>query len=137
LKRPSAGTFVCEIATGASVAGVYELLSTARGLSTWWGAKLEDDPGVGALVELPLADARIRIRVDRLEENSLVMWGCFGGVAEWDGSSIRFDLAAGKRTTLRLEHRGWQFRRPGGLLERADFSWPRQLLRLRALVPVE
>jgi hypothetical protein len=127
-------TFICEVATGAAAASVYDFLSSARGLLRWWSVRLEDDLRVGAIVDLPLADASLRFRVDRLEASSLVVWSCLGGVAEWDRSSIRFGLDGSEVTTLRLEHRGFEFRRPGGVLERADFSWPRQLLRLRALV---
>ena len=128
--------FTCEVAIGASTAAAYDLLTSARGLSRWWSARLEDDLRVGAVIDLPVGDASLHIRVDRLEATSLVIWSCVGGVAEWDRSSIRFDLDGSEMTTLRLEHHGWEFRRPGGVLERADFSWPRQLLRLRALVLV-
>jgi uncharacterized protein YndB with AHSA1/START domain len=130
----TAPTLICEVTTRASPAAVYGLLTTARGLSRWWRASHEEDLRVGAVVDLPLGDASLRIRVERLEASSLVIWSCLGGVPEWDQSSIRFDLDDSEVTTLRLEHRGFELRRPGSALERADFSWPRHLLRIRTLV---
>jgi hypothetical protein len=58
-------TFICEVATGAAAASVYDFLSSARGLLRWWSVRLEDDLRVGAIVDLPLADASLRFRADR------------------------------------------------------------------------
>jgi uncharacterized protein YndB with AHSA1/START domain len=127
-------TFACEVTTRAAPAAVYAELTTARGLSRWWSTRLTEEPRVGSVVQLPLGDASLRIRVERLEPDSLVLWRCVDGVTEWDGSSIRFELHPSDVTTLRLEHRGFALRPPGGALERAGFSWPRHLLRLRTLV---
>ena len=113
MTRSPAPTFICEVTTRATPAAVYGLLTSARGLSRWWSASLEEDLRGGAVVELPLGDASLRIRVERLEASSLTVWSRLGGVAEWDRSSIRFDLDGSEMTTLRLEHRGFELRCPG------------------------
>lgn len=76
----------------------------------------------------------MRIRVDELERPSRVVWTCVGGVAEWERSTLRFDLRGRDDSTLlRLTHLGWRWRVPAGEVASSNFSWPRHLIRLRQL----
>jgi activator of Hsp90 ATPase-like protein len=125
----------CELEIEASVDSVFELLTTADGVSRWWRTPIDHDLVATACAELPLSgDASLRIRVDRLERPWLVLWTCIGGVPEWERSTLRFDVEdLGPTTLLRLTHRDWQWRDPRGQLWSLDFSWSRQLLQLRDL----
>jgi uncharacterized protein YndB with AHSA1/START domain len=128
-------THMCEVPIETSVESVYELLTTADGVLRWWRAPIDHDLMVGSGAELPLgANVTLRIRVDRLERPSLVLWTCVGGVPEWDLSTLRFDLERlGRTMLLRLTHSDWRWRDPRGQLWSLDFSWPRHLMRLRDL----
>ena len=129
--------FTCDVVIEADVDCVYGTLTTAQGLSRWWGHTIDSDLVVGSTAEFLLGAARVmRIRIVELTQPSLVSWTCVGGVGEWERSSLRFELKAlGGTTLLRFTHRGWQWRFAAGELAAANFSWPRHLIRLRELAP--
>jgi uncharacterized protein YndB with AHSA1/START domain len=133
--RPSSSEFACDVAIEAGAAWVYDALTTAGGLSLWWGHRIEDDLRVGSAAELVLGGGCVlRIRVDELERPSRVVLTCVAGVAEWERSTLRFDLrGCDDWTLLRLIHLGWRWRVPTGELASSNFSWPRHLIRLRQL----
>jgi hypothetical protein len=117
----------CEVVIPVSADAAYDALATTAGLSRWWESAVDGEVAVGEIVRLPYGVASLVVRVDRLERPSLVAWACVGGVREWCGSTIRFDVTPhGRATAVRLTHSGWGWR-PGG---EPELSWPRRLIRL-------
>lgn len=128
-------TLTCEVTIQAKAERVYDVLTTADGLSRWWDAPIARDLAVGARADLPLGPhVTLHIRVDRLEQATLVAWTCVGGVPEWTASRLRFDLEQrDSATALQLTHTGWQWRAESGALASSGFSWQRHLTRVQSI----
>ncbi|MDQ3699221.1 MAG: SRPBCC domain-containing protein [Gemmatimonadota bacterium] len=117
----------------ATPEAVYDALTRAEGLASWWTTDVVAEPRVGAVAEFGFNNRRtvFRMEITELRPSTSVRWRCVGGHPEWDGTEIVFALTpAPEGTVLRLHHLRWQWR--DGVLAQCSFDWARYLMSLRA-----
>jgi len=117
----------------ASPAQVYQAITEQDRLAKWWTSDVQAKAMIGAQNAFTFDNGRVTIRVEvsKLTPNSSIEWRCLGGLPEWEGTEISFDLEQNdSQTTVRFTHRGWE--RPNGILALCSFEWARYLMSLRA-----
>jgi uncharacterized protein YndB with AHSA1/START domain len=94
---------------------VYKALTTLEGLAGWWTEEVAGDPAPGGTIvfafRTPTGELKgqMGMRVEQLEENSLVVWRCVDGSAEWLDTTIHYELSEQDGQTIVLfAHRGWR-----------------------------
>lgn len=110
---------------------VHELLSSAEGISKWWGKQTERQTPEGVVLEHSPGPEHGTVRFLILEtiENSLVRWRCISEhsqntpASDWTNTEMSFRLgrreisevatekwasAIPVKTVLRFEHSGWK-----------------------------
>ena len=95
----------------ASPERVYQALTTADGIRSWWARDANVDSTAGGIAAPAYFEHRIltRIRLDELQPPVRTRWKTISSAAPgWDGTTITFDLRAeGSHTLLSLAHRGF------------------------------
>lgn len=122
-----------EIEIAAPVRGVFEALTTQKGLRSWWTSDVEARPSKGSVAVFGFGDHStvFRMRLDELQSGKRVVWTCLGDVPEWKGTRLSWTLAKnGKRTRLRLAHGRWRSTR--GWFATCNSTWGELLHRLKA-----
>ena len=116
----------------ASPERVFEALTTADGIRSWWTREANVDTRTAAAAEAGHFEHRVvtRIRLDELQPPVRIRWKTISSAAPgWNGTTITFDLRAeGTCTFLSLVHRG--FTDDGETYTRTAAMWARYLLSL-------
>jgi uncharacterized protein YndB with AHSA1/START domain len=90
---------------------VYAALATTKGLQGWWTADSRADETAGGKAEFGF-DRRgmvFRMKIEKLEPSKLVVWRCHGDQAEWNGTTLTWNIAReGDATVLRFTQSGWR-----------------------------
>ncbi len=77
----------------ASPSGVYQALTTAKGLRGWWSEKVEAEERPGGIIRFTFGgDFNPQMKQTALEANRLVRWQCVGGHANWQDNTFSFAL---------------------------------------------
>jgi hypothetical protein len=108
-------------------------LTEQRGLANWWTGDTVAEPTEGSVAEFGFGQRRtvIRMRIEELVSPSLVRWQCLGGIDEWIGTNLRFELkSVGDGTQLMFRHLGWKS--SDGVLALCSFDWAHYLMSLRS-----
>lgn len=92
---------------------VFKLLSTRRGIASWWTPRVDGEHIVGNNITLHFGDwdGRTELRVVQCVPYESVVWEVVANNEgdEWPGTRIRFDLeGTGNETLLRFRHSGWR-----------------------------
>jgi hypothetical protein len=108
---------------------IYPLVSTAKGLETWWATDITEPAGA---VELGFFNRttiyRLRPTIRRPPGNA--EWVCESG-DEWSGTRLSFQIAAAKSgTLLRFSHAGW--RAESEYFTSCNTTWGELMFRLKA-----
>jgi uncharacterized protein YndB with AHSA1/START domain len=118
----------------ASPERVYQALTTADGIRSWWTR--EANVRVGGTAEAGHFEHRIvtRIRLDELQPPVRIRWKTISSAAPgWNGTTVTFDLRAeGSCTFLSLVHSG--FTDDGEIYTSTTAMWARYLLGLHRYV---
>jgi predicted enzyme related to lactoylglutathione lyase/uncharacterized protein YndB with AHSA1/START domain len=99
-----------KIEIAQSTARVYEALTTAAGLASWWTREVRTDGRVGTVSEFTFSSfATMRLEITALEPGKRVEWRPVDQ-GDWLGTTVSFALTADgpQKTTLRFGHRGWK-----------------------------
>lgn len=114
---------------------VYRAITDHDGLASWWTRDTEADPEVGSVARFGFnkRSTVFRMRIDELEPNRRVKWGCLGDDPEWEDTELVFELTPNEGgTVLRFGHLGWKS--AGGILPMCSYEWARYLTSLRSYV---
>lgn len=129
-----------ELPLRARIDSVFQALTNAASLSTWWlpGATISCIPG--GTGRFPLSDGsdHISVRVDEVIPNERMVWTCLHHKhQEWIGTQIVFHVASqADATVLRFVHSGWASQ--GGVFPRVSYYWAALYLsRLKAMCEVQ
>lgn len=121
-----------QIRIAASAAQVYETLTTAEGLKSWWTGDVVAEPRQGTVAEFGFSNRStlFLMRIEELEPGQCVVWSCEGESAEWKGTRLVFELAETQGgTDLRFTHAGWASM--GGTFAVCNSTWGALMFRLR------
>ncbi|MGZ3584184.1 MAG: SRPBCC family protein [Ktedonobacterales bacterium] len=114
---------------------VFNALTTAAGLSSWWTTSARaDEAAVGALLDVTFGRFNPHLRITELDPHTHLVWEGVGGYQAWGGTTtIRFELEATSGGTL---VRFWQRLGPelgDDAVGTANFNWGYYLDSLRLL----
>ena len=93
----------------APVKTVYKAITEQEGLASWWTIKTMAKPDVGFVNEFNFSvNYQKKMKITKLEHDSLVCWECIAGDREWIGTKLRFELNEKNGTTeLMFIHADW------------------------------
>jgi uncharacterized protein YndB with AHSA1/START domain len=97
----------------ASPERVYQAITTAEGIRSWWTRDADLGPEVGGVGEFRFLsygpEYVTRVRIDELKQSSHVGWKTLSSFRpEWSGTSMSFDLREeGGDTVLLFAHRNF------------------------------
>ena len=130
---------VHRIGIKSPAAQVYEALTSLEGLARWWTEEVLGDGGIGGKIAFcfrsPTGElkGKIDMEVQELAPPKAVRWRCTGGLDEWIGTDIGFDLAEEDgQTILHFGHRNW--REATDFTSHCSMKWATFLLSLRDYV---
>jgi uncharacterized protein YndB with AHSA1/START domain len=114
----------------ASLDRVYETLTTLEGNRGWWDSRARGEASKGGVLTF---FEKVDFQVVEAVPGQRVKWMCVGGVEEWVGTEISFQLEHRKDQTFVLfKHAGW--REPVEFMHHCSTKWATFLLSLKALL---
>ena len=122
------------VAISAPLAGVYEAVATAEGISEWWtrdGVRGESSEGSRLQFFFGQPEPAAVMEVTRLDPGGHVSWACVEGADEWVGTTIAFDLTRqGDETVVLFTHAGR--REPVEFMAHCSARWAYFLFSLKS-----
>ena len=123
-----------KISINASAEDIYNAITTAEGLKSWWAVDTEAEPRTESLALFGFFNRTVvfRMRIDELTPFKRVRWSCEGDVDEWTGTKLQFDLEPGEEgeTLVSFRHGGW--RSTEGDYAYCNTTWGTLMFRLKA-----
>ena len=115
---------------------IYEALSTTEGLASFWTADSRAEPKVGSIAKFGFHGPVLEMRVDELTPGKRVRWSTQGGFPEWNGTSVTWEIKAGKDGSQEVlfNHDGWPEALPPADLASVNYTWGRIVGRLKDYV---
>jgi uncharacterized protein YndB with AHSA1/START domain len=92
---------------------VYAAVATQAGMRGWWTADTRMEEKVGGKAEFGFEKRAVifRMTIERLDPDRCVIMNCHGDQPEWNGTTLRWDIASredGNGATLRFAHSSWR-----------------------------
>jgi len=102
-------TILHVVDVSANRADLYAALATEAGLASWWTTKVEADERVGGEIQFWFIPDVFnpRMRIEALDDPSLVEWTCVGGGEGWLNARIRFELSDHETGTRLMFRQGY------------------------------
>ena len=116
---------------------LFEAVATQGGQRAFWTADATVQPSVGSVAEFgfPGAPVKLKMRVERLDQDRLVAWHCEGDFPFWKDTRITWEMKAAEtpgHTSFLFTHGGWPEDYPADAFAHVNFSWGGIVARLKA-----
>ena len=109
---------------------VYEAISSLNGMRNWWTVDTSGDDKKGGVLQFRFGGQGPDFKVIELKPSSSVIWECVGGIPEWIGTQLIFQLDQSEgKTRVRFQHANWK--EDSDFFASCAFSWGRYLESLR------
>jgi uncharacterized protein YndB with AHSA1/START domain len=99
------------VSIAASPELVFEAIATAEGLASWWTPSVEhkgEGPAERFVFGFDDGNARASFRVEERDPPGRLVLACIGGIEDWQGTELVFQLDSIEGgTLLRFDHAGW------------------------------
>ena len=121
----------------APLAKVYEAVATREGLAGWWTNDTRGVSKVGEVLNFHFMSGgqeigRFDMKVLELVPNQRVLWQVVGGVDEWIGTKISFDLKVeGEYVVVLFKHADWK--EPSEGMHHCSTKWAIFMMSLKTL----
>jgi hypothetical protein len=121
----------------APLAKVYEAVATREGLAGWWTNDTRGVSKVGEVVNFHFTNGgqeigRFDMKVLELKANQRVLWEVVGGLGEWIGTKISFDLKVdGDYVIVLFKHADWK--EPSEGMHHCTTKWAIFMMSLKTL----
>jgi len=128
-----AGPLMHTVSIDADANKIYEALSTTKGLASFWTADSHAEPKVGTVARFGFHGPVLEMKVDQLEPGKRVRWSTHGGIPEWNGTTVTWDIKAAKDGghEVTFNHEGWPAELPAKDLASVNYTWGRVVGRLK------
>ena len=128
-----AGPLMHTVSIDADANKIYEALSTTKGLASFWTADSHAEPKVGTIAKFGFHGPVLEMKVDQLEPGKRVRWSTHGGIPEWNGTTVTWDIKAAKDGghEVTFNHEGWPAELPAKDLASVNYTWGRVVGRLK------
>ena len=128
-----AGPLMHTVSIDADANKIYEALSTAKGLASFWTADSHAEPKVGSIARFGFGGPVLEMKVDELKPGQRVMWSTHAGFDAWKGTTVSWDIKPGKDGAQEVvfNHEGWPEALPAKDLASVNYTWGRVVGRLK------
>ena len=128
-----AGPLMHMVTIQADANKIYEALSTSKGLASFWTADSHAEPKTGSIARFGFGGPVLEMTVEELTPGKRVRWSTHGGFAEWNGTSVTWDIKPGKdgANEVWFDHDGWPEALPPSDLASVNYTWARVVGRLK------
>jgi uncharacterized protein YndB with AHSA1/START domain len=131
-----AGAMLHAVEIQADPKEIYDTLTTATGLASFWTPNVEAEPTERSVATFQFTGAPVplRMRIDELEPGTRIVWSCLGDFPHWRGTSVTWELAPapeGSGTTVLFRHDGWGPDYPDMEYAHVNFTWGQIVARLK------
>ncbi len=110
---------------------IFEAVTTADGLNSWWTNRCRGDRQIGGMYDLYFApDYHWSAEVRELTEDEHIAWIFTRADEDWAGTRLSFSvIRSGDKLLLRLEHTGWKIRNDH--FRHTNYCWAQYLRKLK------
>jgi uncharacterized protein YndB with AHSA1/START domain len=131
-----AGPLMHMVVIDADPSKIYDALSTAKGLASFWTADSHAQAREGSLAKFGFHGPVLEMKVAELRPGSRVRWSTSGGFDAWKGTTVTWDIKAGKDGSHEVwfNHDGWPAELPAEDLASVNYTWGRVVGRLKKYV---
>jgi uncharacterized protein YndB with AHSA1/START domain len=128
-----AGPLMHMVTIDSDAGTIYEALTTATGLASFWTADSHAEPRVGSIARFGFHGPVLEMKVDELAPGKRVRWSTHGGFPEWEGTSVSWEIKPGKdgAQDVVFNHDGWPGTLPPAELASVNYTWGRIVGRLK------
>src|ERR1700730_8073668 len=105
-----AAPLVHQVNIKATSEAIYDAVSTARGLASFWTSESKADAKVGAVASFGFGGPTQRMRIDELNPGKRVKWTALADFPNWDGTTVTWDISPAENGET------------GGVVRPADWS---------------
>jgi uncharacterized protein YndB with AHSA1/START domain len=131
-----AGPLMHTVVVDGDAQKIYEAISTARGLSSFWTVDSHAEPKVGSTARFGFHGPQLEVKVEELKPGKFVKWSSVRGFDAWNGTTITWEIVPAKDggQEVRFSHEGWPAMLPPSELASANYTWGRIVGRLKRYV---
>ena len=128
-----AGPLMHTVSIDADANKIYEALSTAKGLASFWTADSHAEPKVGSIAKFGFHGPVLEMKIDKLEPGKRVRWSTHGGFPQWNGTTVTWEIEPAKDGghEVTFNHEGWPDGLPAKDLASVNYTWGRVVGRLK------
>ena len=104
---------------------IYDAVSSARGLASFWTSDSKADAKVGSIASFGFGGPSQRMRIDELKPGKRVKWTALADFPNWDGTTVTWDISPAENgeTSVLFRHAEW----PGSVsqddLGSINYTW--------------
>ncbi|MFZ1805829.1 MAG: SRPBCC domain-containing protein [Cyclobacteriaceae bacterium] len=122
-----------KLEVNASLATVFEKLTSQNGLAGWWTPDTNAKAEVNSILRFGFGSSYFKeMKVIALEPEKKVEWKCITGTEEWIGTTIAFRLQKeDNRTMIYFSHNNWESYTP--MFSQCSYDWAMFLRSLKHL----
>src|SRR5438105_9876345 len=104
-----AAPLVHEVNVKATPDAIYQAVSTAKGLASFWTSESQAEAKLGSTARFGFGGPSQRMRVDELTPGKRVKWTALNDFPNWDGTTVSWDLSPAHNPATRVvfRHAGW------------------------------
>lgn len=111
---------------------IYEAISTAGGLASFWTRDSRAEPEVGSIARFGFGGPELEMRVEELAPGRLVRWSTHSGFPGWEGTTVTWEIVPSPHgQEVRFCHDGWPAEMPQAELASVNYTWGRIAGRLK------
>jgi uncharacterized protein YndB with AHSA1/START domain len=134
-----AGPLMHSVTIDAGADKIYDAISTAKGLSSFWTQDSNAEPKVGSIARFGFGGPTLELTVAALKPGKLVRWADAGGFPGWEGTTISWEIVPAKHggQEVKFSHEGWSADVPPADLASVNYTWGRVVGRLKKYVETD
>src|ERR1700730_3452606 len=128
-----AAPLVHQVNIKATSEAIYDAVSTARGMASFWTCESKADAKVGPVASFGFGGPTQRMRIDELNPGKRVKWTALADFPNWDGTTVTWDISPAENgeTGVVFRHADWPDRDSPGELGSINHTWGLGVERLK------
>jgi uncharacterized protein YndB with AHSA1/START domain len=128
-----AGPLMHMVKIDADAKAIYEALSTAKGLASFWTADSHAEPKEGSIARFGFGGPVLEMKVEELKPGDRVEWSTHAGFDAWKGTTVTWEIKPAKDGghEVWFDHAGWPESLPARELASVNYTWGMVVGRLK------
>jgi uncharacterized protein YndB with AHSA1/START domain len=128
-----AAPLVHQVNVKATPEQIYEAVSTAKGLASFWTSESQAEPRVGSIATFGFGGPTQRMRIDELKPGKHVKWTALADFPNWDGTTVSWEISPAEHgeTSVLFRHADWPVSVSQDDLGSINYVWGQVVERLK------